>query len=65
MTAGDKALRRLLDYQRFEGEERLGRLIEKALARWAKGGVPLLDEDLELNAAGDPDILREEEGPHE
>ncbi len=65
MTAGDKALRRLLDYQRFEGEERLGRLIDETLARWAKGGVPLLDEDLELNAAGDPDILREEEGPHE
>ncbi|MDD2561784.1 MAG: hypothetical protein PHP07_04095 [Eubacteriales bacterium] len=65
MTTGEKALRELFDYQRFEGEVRLGGLIEKALARWAKGGIPLLDEDLELNAAGDPDILRIEEDTHE
>jgi hypothetical protein len=65
MTASDKILRELMYYQRFEGEERLGRLIEETLARWVKEGIPLLDEDLALNAAGAPDILREEEDPHE
>ena len=65
MTASDKILRELMDYQRFEGEERLGRLIEETLARWVKEGIPLLDEDLALNAAGAPDILREEEDTHE
>ncbi|MDD4080137.1 MAG: hypothetical protein PHP02_01820 [Eubacteriales bacterium] len=64
MTMSDKVLRKLLDFQRFEGEERLGRLIDGALARWVKKGIPLSDEDLELNAAGDPDILREEGDTH-
>ncbi len=65
MKASGKVLRELFDYQRFEGEERLGRLIEETLARWVKGGTPLLDEDLALNAAGDPEILMKEENPHE
>lgn len=65
MPVSNRVLRDLLDYQRFEGEARLARLIEETLARWVKGGTPLLDEDLELNAAGDPEILRKEEDSHE
>ena len=65
MTMSGKELRQLFDFQRFEGEERLKKLIDDTLTRWARKGVSLSDEDLKLNAAGDPDILREEEDPHE
>ena len=64
MTACEKELRRLFDYQRFEGEDHLSSLIEKTMTRWESGGVPLADESLELHAAGVPDPFTEEGDRH-
>lgn len=65
MTAFEKTLRQLMDYQRFENGTRLEALIEDTLSRCGEGASPLMDEELNLNAAGDPDISREEGDSHE
>lgn len=55
MDKTEKLLRRLFDYQRFEENERLDKLIQDADG---EDGVPLEDSRLDLNAAGEPEIWR-------
>lgn len=64
MNAFETRLRSLMDYQRFDGIAALQALIEDSLARWGAGGTALSDDDLELNAAGEPDAWRDEVDPH-
>lgn len=48
----DNKLRKLFDYQRFEGNERLAKFISETESRYAKN---LSDDDLSfVNAAGEP-----------
>lgn len=56
MDETKKLLRSLFDFQRFEGNERLNRVV-----RSIEGGgneLPLEDSCLELNAAGEPETWR-------
>lgn len=50
----EKKLKKLFDYQRFEKNERLEKIIEETESRYAQ---ELSDDDLSLvNAAGEPEI---------
>ena len=50
----ENKLKKLFDYQRFEQNKKLGKLIKETEKRYA---AELSDEDLSLvNAAGDPEI---------
>ena len=54
-------LKRLFDYQRFEGNSRLQKLIGETEAR---SGAELSDDQLELvSAAGDPEQTGRDEMP--
>ncbi len=52
----EKTLHALFDLQRFAGNERLDKLIRRAVP--TDGSVSLDDNDLELNAAGESDVWR-------
>ena len=55
----------LFDYQRFAQEESLAALILETQRRWGDPGEALLDEEqLELNAAGEPFPRKKEEEVH-
>lgn len=59
-VAMEEWLKRLFDFQRFEGNERLAALIERAEERY---GHILSDEDLEwVSAAGDLDARQTKKG---
>ena len=50
----EKKLKKLFDYQRFEQNDKLEKLIHETESRYAKG---LSDDDLSLvNAAGEPEV---------
>ena len=56
MDETEKLLRSLFDFQRFEGNERLNRVILGT--EGGENGLPLEDSLLELNAAGEPEAWR-------
>lgn len=56
MDETEKLLRSLFDFQRFEGNERLNKVIRSV--EGDGNGLPLEDSRLELNAAGEPDTWR-------
>lgn len=56
MDKTEGLLRALFDFQRFEGNKRLDDVI--CAAGDVGGGVPLEDDDMELNAAGEADAWR-------
>lgn len=66
MDKTENLLRALFDFQRFAGNERLDGLIRAAGDGnagnmgfgGAGAGVPLEDDDMELNAAGEADAWR-------
>lgn len=60
MDETKKLLRSLFDFQRFEGNERLDRVIRSVEA--GGSGLPLEDSWLELNAAGEPEAWRTRTG---
>lgn len=56
MDESEKMLRALLDFQRFEKNERLDKVIRST--EEDMDGLPLDDSRLDLNAAGEPEIWR-------
>lgn len=56
MDESEKLLRALLDFQRFEKNERLDKVIRST--EEDMDGLPLDDSRLDLNAAGEPEIWR-------
>lgn len=56
MDESEKLLRALLDFQRFEKNERLDKVIRGT--EEDMDGLPLDDSRLDLNAAGEPEIWR-------
>ncbi len=60
MDRSEKLLRALFDFQRFQKNERLEKIV-----RTEDMGVPLDDSDLELNAAGENETWRAETGGDE
>lgn len=57
MDGMEKLLRSLLDFQRFEGNERLDGVIQHS-TEGGESGLPLEDGQMEVNAAGEPEIWR-------
>ena len=57
----EKKLKRLLDYQRFEKNEKLEKLIRETESRYAK---ELSDDDLSLVSAAGEETSPAEEPPH-
>ena len=56
MDETEKMLHTLFDFQRFEGNERLNKIIRSAESD--EKGIFLEDDRLELNAAGEPETWR-------
>lgn len=61
----DVMLSKLFDYQRFACNPRLAALIADTESRYPLERFRLEDAQLELNAAGDPDMAIQREKPDE
>lgn len=61
----DVMLSKLFDYQRFACDPRLSAMIADTESRYSLERFRLEDAQLELNAAGDPNVERQREKPDE